>query len=157
MTQQNEEFIRPELIRGDTYLRYKWLAVTSIFIVFTAGLLWALPSAQEHLLELFSDSNSNSINTFSLLTVFYSFFSLLAILLITAGLQLFLTAGKTLRCGYYPAHNARVICDTWLVRGPHAILMSCLMMITGLLFFIVGGYVPYYFHKLLLQLLAPVG
>jgi hypothetical protein len=155
MTQQNDEFIRPELIRGDTYLRYKWLSVTSIFIVFPAGLLWALPSVQEHLLELFSDSNS--INTFSLLTVFYSFFSILAILLITAGLQLFITAGKTLRCGYYPAQNARVIRDTWLVRGPRAILMSCLMMFTGLLFFIVGGYVPYYFHKLLLQLLATVG
>ena len=155
MTRQNDEFFRPELIRGDTHLRYKWLAVTLIFILFPASLLWALPSSQEHLLQLLSDINS--INAFRILIVFYSFFSILAIMFITAGLQLFLTAIKTLHCGYFPAPNTRVIRDTWLVRGPPAILISYLMMATGLLFFIGGGYIPYYFHKLLLQLLVPVG
>ena len=145
---------RPTLIRADNQLRNKWLAAMSILVVVPAYLLWALPSAQEYLASLFSDNNSNTV--FSLLIIFYSLFSILAIMLITTGAHLIQAASKVYKSGHFPAPDMRVVRDTWLVSGGRATFISLLLTATGILFFIGGGSVLFYFHNLLLQLLMPM-
>ena len=142
MAYQDHDIKRPELIAGDTKFRYKWFTALSIFILFPIGLLLALPSVKEH---------------FRFLVVYYSLFSILAMILFTAGLQLILAARKSLQCGYFPAPGTRLIRDTWLISGTRAKYFSYQLILTGVLFFIAGVYVPYFFHKLLIQLLLPTG
>lgn len=155
MTQQNQEFIRPELIPADKSFRFKWLTVIIIFIIFPVCVIWILPSSKDYLLQHFSETNS--LATFRSLVIFYSYISILAIILLTAGLQLFLAARKALEYGYFPAPNTRVIRDTWLINGIRAKYYSYMLILTGALLFVAGGYVPYFFHHLILRLLAPAG
>ena len=150
----NEKVHRPILIPADSQLRNKSVAAASILIVAPAFLIWALPSSQEYLLKLFSENDSRTV--FSLLILFYSLFSILAIMLITTGTNLLQTARKIHQSGRFPAPDMRVIRDTWLVSGGRATFISYLLTATGLLLFIGGGSVPYYFHNLLLQLLVPI-
>ena len=154
MLHSDSELRRPRLIPVDAPFRYKWFTAIILFIVFPACLL-LLPSVQVHLQQLFNDNTSSNI--FSLLVVFYSFFSILAILLITAALQLFLVAKKTLDYGYFPAPNTRLISETLLISGQRAKYFSFLLVLVGLSLLYAGIYVPYYFHNLLLHLLAPAG
>ena len=155
MAYQDHDIKRPELIAGDTKFRYKWFTALSIFILFPIGLLLALPSVKEHLPGPFSINGST--DDFRFLVVYYSLFSILAMILFTAGLQLILAARKSLQCGYFPAPGTRLIRDTWLISGTRAKYFSYLLTLTGVLFFIAGVYVPYFFHTLLIQLLLPVG
>jgi hypothetical protein len=149
-----EKVHRPILIPADSQLRNKSVAAASILIVAPAFLIWALPSSQEYLLKLFSENNSRTV--FSLLILFYSLFSILAIMLITTGTTLIQTARKIHQSRRFPAPDMRVIRDTWLVTGGRAKYIAYLLTATGLLLFIGGASVPYYFHNLLLQLLVPI-
>ena len=150
----NKKLNRPTLIRADSHLRNKWLTAISIMVIVPVYLLWVLPPAQEYLAKLFSDNDSRT--AFSLLIIFYSLFSILAIMLITTGMHLIQAARKVHKSGHFPAPDMRVIRDTWLVSGGRATFISYLLTATGLLLFIGGGSVPYYFHNLLLQLLVPI-
>lgn len=151
----NKKKNRPTLIRADNQLRNKWLAAMSILVVVPAYLLWTLPSSQEYLASLYSENDSSTV--FSLLIIFYSLFSILAIMLITTGTHLIQAASKVYKSGHFPAPDMRVVRDTWLVSGGRATFISFLLTATGILLFISGGSVPFYFHNLLLQLLVPMG
>lgn len=146
---------RPRLIRADSQLRIKWLAALSILIIMPAFFLWVLPATQEYLVRLFSENDSRTV--FSLLILFYSLFSILAIMLITTGLHFIQAARKVHISGRFPAPDMRVVRDTWLVSGVRATFISYLFIGTGILLLISGGSVPYYFHNLLLKMLMPVG
>ena len=145
----------PKLIRADSQLRIKWLAVMSVLVIVSAYFLWVLPSAQEYLATLFSENDHRTV--FSLLIIFYSLFSIIAIMLITTGMQLIQAAMKIHKSRHFPAPDMRVVRDTWLIIGERATFISYLLTATGILFFIGGGSVPLYFHNLLIQLLVHMG
>lgn len=146
---------RPKLIRADSQLRNKWLAATSMLVIVTAYFLWVLPSAREYLATLFSENDHRTV--FSLLIIFYSLFSIIAIMLITTGMQLIQAAMKVHKSRHFPAPDMRVVRDTWLIIGERATIISYLLTATGILFFIGGGSVPLYFHNLLIQMLVHMG
>ena len=146
---------RPKLIRADSQLRNKWLAATSMLVIVTAYFLWVLPSAREYLATLFSENDHRTV--FSLLIIFYSLFSIIAIMLITTGMQLIQAAMKVHKSRHFPAPDMRVVRDTWLIIGERATIISYLLTATGILFFIGGGSVPLYFHYLLIQMLVHMG
>jgi hypothetical protein len=149
----NKKACRPTLIPADHQLRNKWLAAICILVIVPAFLLWALPSAHEYLAKLFSDNDSRT--AFSLLIIFYSLFSILAIMLITTGTHLIHAAREVYNSGYFPAPDMRVLKDTWQVSGGRAKFISYLLTATGIILLIGGGSVPFYFHHLLIQLLSP--
>ena len=127
----------------------------SVLVIVSAYFLWVLPSAQEYLATLFSENDHRTV--FSLLIIFYSLFSIIAIMLITTGVQLIQTAMKVHKSRHFPAPDMRVVRDTWLIIGERATFISYLLTATGILFFIGGGSVPLYFHNLLIQLLVHMG
>ena len=126
-----------------------------ILVIVPAYILWVLPSAQEFLSKLFSANDTRTL--FSLLIIFYSMFSILAIMLLTTGMHLIQAARKTHRSGHFPAPGMRVVRDTWQVSGGRATLMTYMLTTAGILFILGGSSVPFYFHSLLLQMLLPVG
>jgi hypothetical protein len=144
---------RPKLIRANRHLRNKWLATVSILIFIPVLLLWSLSSARGHLLTLFIENDSNT--AFSLLIFIYSLISILAIMLINAGMEIIQVARKVQQSGYFPAPDMHVVCDTWLISGSRAIFISYLLIGGAILLFISSGSLSYYFHHLLLQLLGP--
>lgn len=146
---------RPTLIRADSQLRNKWLAAMSVLVIVSAYFLWLLPSAQDYLATLFTENDHRTV--LSLLIIFYSLFSIIAIMLITTGMQLIQAAMKVHKSRHFPAPDMRVVRDTWLIVGERATFISYLLTATGILFFIGGGSVPLYFHNLLLQLLVHMG
>lgn len=148
----HQERRRPRLIRADSHLRNKWLATVSILIVIAVLLLWSLSSAQDYLVNLFIDNDSKT--AFSLLIVIYSLISILAIMLINAGMEVIQAARKVQQSGHFPAPDMHVVFDTWLVSGSRAIFISYMLTGAAILLFISSGSVSYYFHKLLLQLLG---
>jgi hypothetical protein len=77
---------RPRLVRADSKLRNKWLAIVTTLFIVLALLLWVSPSVQSYLVKMFSDDTSGGV--FRLLVIFYSLFAILAIILITIGIHL---------------------------------------------------------------------
>ncbi len=149
----HQERPRPKLIRADSQLRNKWLATVSILIFIPVLLLWSLSPARGHLHTLFIENDSNT--AFSLLIFIYSLISILAIMLINAGMEIIQVARKVQQSGYFPAPDMLVFYDTWLVSGSRAIFISYALMGGAILLFISSGTLSYYFHNLLLQLLGP--
>lgn len=146
---------RPRLISANSHLRNKWLAAITFLIIVTAILLLVIPSFQEYFGELFSTYDSRTV--FRLLIIFYSMFSIVAIMLITTGIHLIQAARKVRKSGHFPAPDMRVIRDTWVVSGSRATFISYMLTCSGIIFFIGGGSVPWYFHNLLLNLISPTG
>lgn len=146
---------RPRLIRANSHLRNKWLAAITFLIIMAALLLLAIPSSQAYVAGLFSTNDSRTV--FRLLIIFYSLFSIVAIMLITTGIHLIQAARKVHQSGHFPAPDMRVIRDTWVVSGSRATIISYFMICCGILFFIGGGSVPFFFHNLLINLVSPAG
>lgn len=146
---------RPRLIRANSHLRNKWLAAITFLIILATLLLLAIPSSQAYVAGLFSTNNSRTV--FRLLIIFYSLFSIAAIMLITTGMHLIQAARKVHQSGHFPAPDMRVIRDTWVVSGSRATFISYIMICCGIIFFIGGGSVPWYFHNLLINLISPTG
>ncbi|NOY16518.1 MAG: hypothetical protein GXP23_06270 [Gammaproteobacteria bacterium] len=143
---------RPRLVRADSRLRNKWLAVVVFLGVVLTLLLWGLPSVQDRLVQLFSHDATENI--FRLLIIFYSLFAILAIVLITVGMQLIQVAREIQQSNRFPAPGMRVMRDTWVIRGGRALLLSYLLMGIAAALIITGGIIPFYFHNLLVLLLA---
>ncbi len=143
---------RPKLVRGDSQLRNKWLAAVTFLVFALALLLWGSPSVLSNLLQMFSDDASG--NVFRLLVIFYSLFAILAIILITIGIHLIQVAREIQQSNRFPAPGMRVMHDTWVMRGSQARLLSYLFMVIAVVLIIGGGIIPFYFYRLLSQLLA---
>ncbi len=143
---------RPRLVRADSHLRNKWLAAVAMLLVLLALLLWVSPIAQIQIVQLFSDTADNHV--LRLLVIFYSLFAILAIVLITIGIQLFQVAREIQRSNRFPAPGMRVMRDTWVIRGGRAHLLSYLFMLIAAVLIIGGAAIPFYFRELLIQLLS---
>lgn len=143
---------RPRLVRADNRLRNKWLLAFTFLIFVLALLLWSSPSIQANLIKVFSNNGTES--AFRLLVIFYSVFAILAIIFITVGLHLAQVARKTMKFGRFPAPGMRVVHDTWVVRGVRAMFLSYFFMGIAVVLIIGGGAIPFYFHELLVRILA---
>jgi len=143
---------RPRLVRADSKLRNKWLAVVTTLVIVLTLLLWGSPSVQSYLVQIFSDDAAGDV--FRLLVIFYSLFAILAIILITIGIHLIQVARGIQQSNRFPAPGMRVMRDTWVIRGGRAQLFSYLIMGIAVVLIIGGGFIPFYFHDLLIQLLS---
>ncbi|GMT39698.1 MAG: hypothetical protein IEMM0001_0433 [bacterium] len=143
---------RPRLVRADSQLRNKWLAAVAFLVVVLALLLWGSPSVQSNLVKMFFDDEAE--NVFRLLVIFYSLFAILAIILITIGIHLIQVAWEIRQSNRFPAPGMRVMRDTWVIRGSRALFLSNLFIGIAVVLIIGGGFIPFYFHALLLKLLA---
>jgi len=152
MSSPNATVQRPRLVRADSQLRNKWLAAISFLIFVLALLFWGSPSVQDILVQLFSDDATEDV--FRLLIIFYSLFAILAIILITIGIHLIQVAREIQQSNRFPAPGMRVMHDTWVIRGSQAQLLSYLFLGMAIVLIFGGGAIPFYFHDLLLQLLA---
>ena len=117
----HQERPRPKLIRADSQLRNKWLATVSILIFIPVLLLWSLSPARGHLHTLFIENDSNT--AFSLLIFIYSLISILAIMLINAGMEIIQVARKVQQSGYNRTGTEVKTCE--LTTRPSAVNLSC--------------------------------
>jgi uncharacterized membrane protein len=139
------------MVRGDSEMRYKWLAAVSFLIVVFSFLMWGSPAVQNYLIQSIS-SNSDQ-NLFHLLIIFYSVFAILAIIPITIGMHLIQTSFKVLRSNRFPSPGMKVFHDTWVIRGLRAQLLGYVFGVLALLLIVGGSSIPFYFHSLLGELL----
>jgi hypothetical protein len=145
---------RPRLVRADSQLRNKWLLATGFLLVVVLLLFWGSPLVQNNLVQMFSDDGKEHF--LRLLVIFYSLFSILAIILITIGMHLIQVAREILQSKRFPAPGMRVLHDTWVVRGNKALILSYFFISIALVLIVGGGTIPVYFHNLLVELLEQV-
>jgi hypothetical protein len=142
----------PRLVKADRNERCKWIIAILIMLTVAAISLPFLTRVEIMLFALF-DLNDPGLLA-RLLIVIYSAVSLLAVLVIIAGIELIKASQKVNRKKVYPAPGMKVVIDTWVVRGKQACLLSYHGFAIGILLIVVGSAVPVYFHDQFGELLS---
>ena len=155
-TMPNAAAQRPRLVRADSRLRNKWLLATGFLVVMLVLLFWGSPFVQNNLVQIFSGDGDGDKHILRLLVIFYSLFSILAIILITIGMHLIQVAREIQQSSRFPAPGMRVLRDTWVIRGNKSLFLSYVFIGIAVALIIGGGTIPVYFHNLLVELLAQV-